>query len=210
MPKMVWLTILAAPLTLSVACAGPRPTQPHVNADMLDNDGFQFYLNEVDLVTVDEAYRAILILADGEDTSENFAERAQKLESREIVRAAWELQPDHVIDSGSVAFMVCRICELPGGLNARLLSPTGLGDRRYALRELVYREMIDDSVDYQYMTGTALFALMRKADQLRAKKGLYESKDVDLTDEGDRDAGGHLIVPEAVGTPRNSDAGSDE
>lgn len=210
MPKMVWLTILAAPLLLSVACAGPRPTQPPVNADTLDDDGFQFYLNEVDLVTVDEAYRAILILADGEDTSENFAERAQKLESREIVRAAWELQPDHVIDSGSVAYMVCRICELRGGLNARLLSPTGLGDRRYALRELIYREMIDDSVDYQYMTGTALFALMRKADQLRAKKGLYESKDVDLTDEGDRDAGGQLIVPEAVGTPRNSDADSDE
>lgn len=204
MPMRIWRAILAAPLLLSVACAGPRPTQPRVDADTLDDDGFQFYLNEVDLVTVDEAYRAILILVDGQDTSENFAERRQKLEDRGIVRAAWDLQPDHVIDSGSVAYMVCRICELPGGLNARLLRPTGLGDRRYALRELIYRQMIDESVDYQYMTGSAMFALMRKADQLRTKKGLSDTQGVDLTDEGDRDAEGRLIVPEPVAPPSSA------
>ena len=71
----------------------------------------------------------------------------------------------------------------------------GLGDRRYALRELIYREMIDEVVDYDYMTGAALFALMRKADALMEKKGLYESEGVDLSDETDRDAEGNLIVP---------------
>ncbi|MCB9854978.1 MAG: hypothetical protein H6818_04765 [Phycisphaerales bacterium] len=207
MPKRAWQLILAVPMLISVACVGPRPTQPRVDSSTLTDDGFQFYLNEVDLVTVDEAYRAMLILADGADTSENFAEREQKLVDRGVARSAWELQPDHVIDSGSVAFMVCRICDLKGGLNDRLIGWSGLGDRRYALRELIYRQMIDDSVDYQYMTGAAMFALMRKADALRAKKGLYESKGVDLTDEGDRDAEGHLIVPEAVppasGAPTN-------
>lgn len=200
-PKKAWQLILVAPILISAACAGPRPTQPAVDSSTLDDDGFQFYLNQVDLVTVDEAYRAILILVDGKDTSENFAERQQKLENRGIVRAAWGLQPDNVIDSGSVAFMVCQICDLKGGLNSRLLGPTGLGDRRYALRELVYRKMIDDSVDYEYMTGAAMFALMRKADALRAKKGLYKTKDVDLTDEADRDSQGHLIVPEPAAPP---------
>jgi len=204
-PLRVWQLILLAPLVFSVACAGPRPTTPRVDSSTLTDTGFQFYLNEVDLVTVDEAYRAMLILADGEDTSQNFSEREQKLFERGIARSAWELQPDHVVDAGSVAYMVCQVCDLKGGLNDRLIGWSGLGDRRYALRELIYRQMIDESVDYQYMTGSAMFALFRKADDLRAKKGLYESKGVDLTDEGDRDAAGHLIVPDAVpGGPSNT------
>ena len=203
-----WLLI---PLGSILGCSGPRLSETRVDPDSLDDSGFQFYLNEVPVVTVNEAYRAMLILADGEDGSENYAQRAQKLENRGIARAAWELQPDHVIDTGSVAYMVCRICELPGGINARTFGRLGLGDRRYAMRELIYREMIDEGVDYDYMTGSSLFALMRKADALQEKKGLYESKGVDLTDEGDRDASGELIVPEPAAPkrqPSNIDSGA--
>jgi hypothetical protein len=70
-----------------------------------------------------------------------------------------------------------------------------LGDRRYALRELIAREMIEDAVDYQYMTGAAMFAILRRADTLMQEKGLYESKGIDLSDETDRDEHGDLIVP---------------
>jgi len=176
-------------------CAGPRKEQPTVKATDLSDEGFQAYLAEVSLVTVDEAYRAMLILADGQDGSKDFEERKQKLESRGIARAVWNLQPENVVDSGSVAHMVCRICKIGGGVNAMLFGSWGVGDRRYALRELIYREMIDEMVDYQYMTGAELYGLMRKADDLMSKRGLYETKGVDLTDQGDRDAQGNLIVP---------------
>ena len=76
-----------------------------------------------------------------------------------------------------------------------LLGKAGLGDRRYALRELIYREMIDDAVDYQYMTGAGFFALLRTADALMEKKGLYAPTGIDLSDETDRDPQGNLIVP---------------
>ena len=176
-------------------CAGPRTSVQSVASDKLSDDGFQAYLAELELVTVEEAYRGMLILADGEDTCEDFEQRREKLESRGIAKTAWDLQPENVVDAGSVAYMVCRICEIQGGVNMRLFGSIGLGDRRYALRELVYREMIDQTVDYEYMTGAALFALMRKADALMEKKGLYESEGVDLSDETDRDAEGNLIVP---------------
>jgi hypothetical protein len=176
-------------------CTGPRQEQPSVNAAELSDEGFQAYIAEVNLITVDEAYRAMLILADGQDGSSGFEERKTKLESRGIAREAWKLQPENVIDSGSVAYMICKICQIKGGVNMHLFGSWGLGDRRYALRELVYREMIDDSVDYQFMTGAVLYGLMREADELMAQKGLYETKGVDLTDEGDRDAEGNLIVP---------------
>ncbi len=183
-------------------CAGPRTVEPSVDSTTLSDEGFQAYLAHVPLVTVDEAYRAMLILADGEDKLDGFEARKADLESRDIARAAWDLHPENVVDAGSVAYMVCRICRLPGGVNMNLFGSWGLGDRRYALRELIYRKMIQDSVDYQYMTGSALFALMSKADALMEKKGLYESTGIDLSDEKDRDAQGELIVPPVSGQTR--------
>jgi hypothetical protein len=143
----------------------------------------------------------MLILADGEDTSGGFEERRNKLIERGIVRAEWNLQPENVIDAGSVAYMICRICQIGGGVNMRLFGSWGFSDRRYALRELVYREMLTDAVDYEFMTGAALAAVMRKADDLMEKKGLYETTGVELSDTRDRDEKGNLIVPPPVRPP---------
>jgi hypothetical protein len=207
-PRDSWATAflllpsLCLSLLLASGCAGPRRSPPDTDPATLSDEGFQAYLNEVPLVTVDEAYRAMLILADGEDTSQRFEERRDKLESRGIAKPIWGLQAENVIDAGSVAYMVCRICKISGGVNARLIAATGLGDRRYALRELIYRQMLDDAVDYQFMRGSSLHTLLRKADALMEQKGLYESLGVDLTDEQDRDERGELIVPPPVGKPR--------
>lgn len=182
-------------------CSAARPPETAlsgVDPDTLSDSAFQVYLNRVPLVTVGEAYRAMLILADGKDGRDSFAARKQELENRDIVRAAWGLQPDHVIDTASVSYMVCKICEMPGGINQVLFGSWGLGDRRSAMRELMFRGMIDDSIEYEYVTGSALFALMRNADAYMKEKGLYES-DVDLSDETDRNNAGELIVPNASG-----------
>lgn len=190
---------------LSLGCAGPRQFAPRVDAKELSDVGFMAYLAEVPQVTVDEAYRAMIILADGEDKSESFEARQATLQSRGIARAAWRLEPENVIDAGSVAFMVCRICSIRGGINYNLFASWGLGDRRYAMRELVYRGMLEDSVDYQYMTGQTLVALMARADDLMEKKGIYEKEHVDLSDETDRDESGELIVPAPVEVPAETE-----
>lgn len=183
---------------LAGACAAPRAESPKVDPNTLSDEGFANYIAQLDVVTVDEAYRAMLLLADGEDGRKSFAERKAELESRGIARPEWNLQPENVIDTGSVAFMVCKICQIPGGVNMHAFGSWGLGDRRYATRELIYREMLDESVDYQYLKGSDLHTLLRKADTLMMEKGIYESEKVDLTDEGDRDEKGNLIVPPPV------------
>lgn len=188
--------ILAQTLVVVLSgCSAPRMEHPEVNAAELGDEGFQHYLAQVDVVTVDEAFRAMLILADGEDGRATFEERKAELESRGIARPQWNLHGDHVIDAGSVAYMVCQVCKIRGGVNMALMGSWGFGDRRYALRELIYRQMLSEMVEYQYMTGSELHNLMRKADNLMMQKGLYESEKIDLTDEGDRDEHGNLIVP---------------
>src|SRR5262249_12073876 len=130
------------------ACAMPRKENPEVDPNTLGDVEFQGYLADVPLVTVDEAYRAMLILADGEDTSKTFDERREKLESRGIARPQWGLRPENIVDKGTVAFMVCRICKIRGGVNMHVFGALGLGDRRYAMREVVYEKLMDESSDY--------------------------------------------------------------
>lgn len=178
-----------------VGCLGPRKEPPSVDPASLSDDAFQAYLAEAPFVTVEEAYRAMLILADGEDTCKTHEERAARLESRGIARSAWNLKPENVVDAGSVSYMVVKICEIRGGVNFNLFGSWGLGDRRYAMRELVYRKMLEDSADYQAMAGDRLVGLMARASDLMEKKGLYESTKMDLSDDTDRDASGALIVP---------------
>jgi hypothetical protein len=149
----------------------------------------------VNLVTVDEAYRAMLILADGQDTSKTFEERKAKLEERGVARSAWNLHPENVVDIGSVSYMICRICKIRGGIDMNTFGAIGIGDRRYATRELIYRDMIEDVVDYSYVTGARMVGILGKADAYMSKKGLYPSQGIDLSDETDRDKQGRLIVP---------------
>ena len=199
------LLCLAWVLLLS-GCTAQRDVVLDVDPDTLSDDGFQAYLAEVPMVTVDETYRAMLILADGEDTSETFEQRRATLEERGIARSAWSLRPADVIDTGSVAYMVCKICRVRGGVNYNLFAKMGLGDRRYAMRELVFLDMLEDSVDYQFMSGPALVALMARADEVMEQKGLYETERIDLSDETDRDAQGNLIVPPRIEPPRTQPA----
>ncbi len=193
----VFLIIGCQAVTLS-GCAQPQAYSPEVDHNQLSDFAFEAYLNESTLVTNDEAMRVMLILADGEDASKGFDERRAKLESRGIIHEAWELHPSDPANYGTVAYMTCRICDISGGVNMHLIGATGLGDRRYALRELIYRELTDEAVSYQYITGPALFALSRKAADIMEEKGLFEPSGIELSDETDRDAEGNLIVPDPL------------
>lgn len=181
--------IVSAAIALIVlagaACTGPRTVKLDIDPDTLDDSQFQAYIADSPLISVAEAYRAMLILADGEDSAKTFEERKAKLESRGIARSEWNLQPDNVIDKGSLAYMVARICKINGGVNLTVFGSLGIGERRYAMRELVYRDMLADAVDYQFVTGGELTALMGKADAYMARKGLYETKKIDIGSEAE-------------------------
>lgn len=190
-----WAFLAILGLAALACCAAPRKSTPAVDAKTLTDDAFESYLATLDVVTVDEAFRAMLILLDGEDTSKTFEERKAKLESRGIARREWRLKPENVIDTGSISYMICRICKIPGGIDMNTFGLVGIGDRRYATRELIYRDMLEEIVDYQYMTGARLVGLLGRADAIMAKKGLYPNQGIDLSDETDRDKEGRLIVP---------------
>lgn len=181
-------TVATIGLTLTVlagGCARPRKAATGVDPDTLDEAGFQAHLADVPVVTVDEACRAILILADGRETTKNWSDRSQELLRRGWIRREWNLKPGNIVDRGTVAYMVCKACRIQGGVNRLILGSWGLGDRRYAYRELVYRDLMSPGTEWQYLTGGQMVALLGKADQLMEKKGLYESEKFDLGERPD-------------------------
>lgn len=140
------------------------------------------HLQEQPLVTVAEAYRAVLMLADGEDRLDSFAAREEDLLARKIIRPEWKLTRAAAIDRGSVAYMVCRVLQIRGGVNFRTLGALGIGDRRYAARELAYLDLMDRTPPYRYMSGAELVDLMAKADRYMMENGMYAEEPTRLRD----------------------------
>ena len=67
-------------------------------------------------------------------------------------------------------------------LNLRLFGTLGLGDRRYAVRELVYLDLMPPGAPYRYMTGSELVDLMAEADRYMAGHGMHEEQAIDVAD----------------------------
>lgn len=171
-------------LPMSAGCAINKDVQEGVDPAQLNDDFFLTYLADEPYVSVDEAYRSMLILADGACTATTYEERAAELERRDIARAAWKLQPQQVIDRGSVCYMVCKILKYKGGINRILLGSWGLGDRRYAHRELAYRGIIEyGGMDYAPMTGAEFTTVLFRAGEAMEKRGLVETDTLDIGKE---------------------------
>ncbi len=175
--------LLLIALLAAAGCGAPRGWQPDVDPNSLADVEFQAYLADAPVVTVAEGFRAMLILADGEDTCKTFEDRRAKLEERGIARPAWKLEPDHMLDKGTLAYMIRQICRIHGGINLNVFGSIGLGERRYALREMIYEDIMAESADFAVVRGGELVSAMSKADAWMQKNRLYEVEPLELPPE---------------------------
>jgi hypothetical protein len=164
-------------------CTRPERLEQVERGEQVSADLFLHeHLQMQPMVTVGEAYRAMVLLAEGEDAYDSFEAREVALEERQIVRRQWELKRAEPVDKGTVAYMVMRILKLRGGVNMLLFGNLGLGDRRYALRELAYQGLMEATPTYRFITGGELVNLMLKADRYMADHGMYPSQSVSIPD----------------------------
>lgn len=155
-------------------CAYSRQYEPSVDPNTLSDVQFVHYLVTVPVVTVEEGCRAVMIAADGEDSFSDHGERYAAMEQRGLVRAAWKLEGQQVLDTGTLAFMLSKVCSLPPSVNSVLLGSWGLGDRRYALKQAVRYNLIRYAPPYKSVTGGEMVAALASADEYMARHGVYE------------------------------------
>lgn len=164
---------LAAIAAVATGCSQKRQFQPQVDPDALSDIAFLHYLETVPVVTFDEGCRAALIAADGKDPYHTFAERYAELKRRDMVRDAWGLEADDMLDLGTACFMAVEACDLPPSVNSVLLGSWGLGDRRYAVRQAADAGLVAYGPYYKPMTGGATVWLMGRMDDYLNHRGVY-------------------------------------
>jgi len=170
--KLAALALVALALGCGGGCATPKRTfQPAQDPNTLNEIEFVHYLAALPTVSMDEAYQAMLLLADGENSATDFDQRRSILVSRGVVRESWGLGLDDVLDKGTLAYMIVKTCKLSGGVNDALLGSWGLGDRRYALRTAIWHEMMPYGVPYHAVTGGELLAAITTAAEYLEPEG---------------------------------------
>ncbi len=181
------ILVLAVTLAALTGCA-PRvtfePEQDHADYEALD---FIHLLATQPMVTYGQGCRAVLLLADGEDSPGPFEERHAELVTRGVVSERWNLSATDVLDRGTLAYMIFKTCGMPHSLNSWLSTFTGLGDRRYAVRIVADAGIIRHGRPGEIPTGGEVVAALAKADDYMAEHGVYEADDIEVTSPSDVD-----------------------
>jgi len=157
-------------VTLTTREAPPAATAD-VDCQTVDELDFLDCMVRKTKCTVADAARAVAIVATGGDVGKNYEERYEYLVDRGIMRPEWKLDPDQWIDRGTLAYMLLKAAQIPGGVNMALFGSRGLGDRRYAYREMQYLELMQEGVDYNYVSGPELVTTVGKVDRYMQEHG---------------------------------------
>jgi hypothetical protein len=134
--------------------------------------------------TAADAVRAVGLMMNGSDAGKNYDERYQFLLKNGIVRESWHLKPDQWIDRGTLAYMLLKAGKINSGLNCAISNSLGFGERRYAYREMLYHNLMEEGCDYQYVSGPELVTTTGKVDRYIQEGGAYSANQE--TDLGQR------------------------
>lgn len=120
-------------------------------------------------VTNNDAFHAMLLLQDGQDSSSDFeARRAEGLRRRWI--RSWDAtNPNEAARVGWMASAGCRVMQVQGGLTMRLFDPMVGPLPRYATRELVYMEILPLRTENQILTGAEFVDYLNRLDRIAGK-----------------------------------------
>jgi hypothetical protein len=114
---------------------------------------------EKDRATFGDACRAVLSVVKNEHTDADFTAVFGELNTRGVVSTSWTLQESSLLTKGTLAYMICQALEIKGGVTMRLF---GI-NRRYALRECLYRRLIASGTVDEYVTGRELIDVVTNA-----------------------------------------------
>jgi len=135
--------------------------------------------------TFAHAVKAVTILMAAPQTARTFDQQYHFLLDHKVVRPAWKIERDQWIDRGTVSYMLYRAMGLRGGVNMTMFASWGLGERRYAYRELMYRKLAEPGTDYMYVSGPELVTMLGRVDDYMQKTGRYGQEDeVKLGEKG--------------------------
>jgi hypothetical protein len=126
-------------------------------------------LGEKRLASTWDAMRMTYQLTGEKETPRSMVQAAEYLKAQGIVPAGWNTQENGALHTGELALLVCNTLEIKGGAMRHVLP----GTERYAVLELRYLNIMQDTVTNRYVTGADLITVIRRASEFQ-KKGVIE------------------------------------
>lgn len=171
MRRMAGAAVVMIAMCLPGCMLPERTFEPERDPASLDDVTFLHYLASVPVATVDEGMRAVLMLRDNSAHPSTYEQRYAALEGLGAVKRAWHLEPNRILDKGTLGYMLRKVCKLPHSVNEWFASLTGLGDRRYALKSCIYAGLMPYGRAQDPVTGGELLSAMTAAEQRLQEHG---------------------------------------
>ena len=111
-------------------------------------------------VSNDEALHGLLLYLDGEDPSQDYAQRVDGLKARGLLMQGFDRPGNDVVSRGTLATAIVGALKIKGGLMLQVFGPRP----RYAVRELQYAGIYPRSSTNQTFSGSQYVAVMGRVD----------------------------------------------
>lgn len=162
------VTLLALNGCSTYTANAPVSEQSAIPSDE-DSADFLDRASELETIDMDNALHGFCLLVDGNDVSEDFQSRVDKLSQQGIISSNWTLSAQQVLTKGQLAYMAYQACRVKEkGIILSLFGPSP----RYCLRELQYRGMMAPGGESMRVTGMEFAAVITRAD-LYKRTGLF-------------------------------------
>jgi hypothetical protein len=149
-------------------CGQRAPQVSGGDAKLPADDGSPAYIDRLSsekTVTENDALRGVLMFLGHDDANDTFQQRVDEALRRGLAERTWTFQAGRPVTKGKIAYMICRACEIRGGLILMLTGPS----QRYCLRELQYMEMMPPGSIFSKVSGMEMVALLARADAYRTR-----------------------------------------
>ncbi len=143
---------------------------PAAEAEVVSDAQYLFELSNKKYCSTDDAYRGMLYLIDGNDTSKDFQERTARLVMHGVANKGWTHNPNATATKGKVAYMLVRALEIRGGVMYNITN----GSPRYALRELIHKRIIVGGTESSKLSGAEYVGILGRADDRRRPELEYK------------------------------------
>jgi hypothetical protein len=114
----------------------------------------------------DGCYTACLLLG-VVDRYKNFESQRQFLKEKGILPAKLSnAKANYLLRNGTAAYMFFQALDIEGGAITRIFGPS----ERYALRELVFKELVNEGPENKIVSGKELLSILLRASEYKANK----------------------------------------
>jgi hypothetical protein len=130
---------------------------------------FWHAMSERPVASNDEAFHALLLFFDGQDTAATYEERVATLQERGMLPASFSESAAAAVKRGTLATAIMAGLEIQGGVVYQTLALVGGPNPRYAAKELQYMGLYPTGSDQMIFTGADLIDIIARAEDYQRR-----------------------------------------